>query len=149
MELLEGVVLAFQVRKATQEHVDIAGVHKFIHDKGRNDGEVGVGHNCVLKILQVIGRGKGLLVAQYAFARGLGRLVVVIELGEDIIMDRREAMIFGVRGEPVIVQVLDVLLSRKKDAINTDRFRGTHSGMVVVSGREVGSTRSSVHSRRV
>ena len=47
-----------------------------------------MGHNCVLKILQVIGRGKGLLAAQHAFMRGLRRLVVIIKLGEDIITDR-------------------------------------------------------------
>ena len=96
-----------------------------------------MGHDCVLKILQVIRRGKGLLVAQHTFARGLGRLIVVIKLGEDIITDRQEATIFGVQGEPVIMQVLNMLLGREKNAIDIDGFRGSHSGMVVVSGREV------------
>ena len=95
-----------------------------------------MGHDCVLKILRVIGRGKGLLAAQHAFARGLRRLVIVIKLGEDIITDRREATIFGVQGEPVIMQVLNILLSSEEDAIDTNRFRGTHSEMVVVSGRD-------------
>ena len=92
-----------------------------------------MGHNCVLKILRVIGRGKGLLAVQHAFVRGLRRLVVVIKLGEDIITDRREATILRVRGEPIVVQVLNILLSGEEDAIHTDRFRGTHSEMVVVT----------------
>ena len=96
-----------------------------------------MGHDCVIKILRVIGRGKGLLAAQYAFARGLGRLVIVIKLGKDIIMDRREAAILGVRGVPVVVQILNILLGREKNVIDTDGLRRSHSGMVVVSGREV------------
>ena len=51
LELLEGVVRFVRVRETSEKHVDIAGVYEFIHDKGRNDREVGMGHNGVLNRL--------------------------------------------------------------------------------------------------